>query len=100
ANFFIVTANNTLLTAARDTLKGIIRSKVLHIARERYQVEEGDVTLAAVQTAKEAFITSTTRHILPVLALDGRPVGNGRPGPVTIALSEALNALVAAQVRD
>jgi len=96
ANFFIVTEDDTVLTPARDTLKGIIRSKVLHIARERYKTVEGDVTLEAAQAAREAFITSTTRHILPVLALDGRPVGNGKPGPVTTALSEALNALVAA----
>ncbi|GAA0557723.1 aminotransferase class IV [Chitinophaga japonensis] len=99
ANFFIVTGDDTVMTPARDTLKGIIRNKVLQLARKRYKTEEGDVTLAAAQKAKEAFITSTTRHILPVLALDGRPVGEGRPGPVTTALSKALEELVTAHIR-
>jgi branched-subunit amino acid aminotransferase/4-amino-4-deoxychorismate lyase len=44
---------------------------------------------ADLQSADEAFITSTTRELSPVTHIDGRPVGNGKPGPVTHKLLEA-----------
>lgn len=90
ANFFIVTADDTVVTATQP-LKGIIRMKTLEIARRRFKVEERDLTLEESRQAKEAFITSTTKHILPVVELDGHTIGNGQPGTITSELSHSLN---------
>lgn len=97
SNFFIVTANDTLVTPARNVLKGIIRSKVLALAPQQIKTEERDITLDALRTAKEAFITSTTRHILPVTQIDGHVIGKGEPGNVSQWLNRQLYQLVKAE---
>ena len=94
SNFFLVTAEDTLVTPARNILRGIIRMKLLEIGRRQLRVEERDITLEETGMAKEAFITSTTRHILPVLQLDGRPIGNGQPGKISAWLSAELAGMV------
>ncbi|HWK05815.1 MAG TPA: aminotransferase class IV [Puia sp.] len=90
SNFFIVTGRDTLVTPSRYVLKGIIRMKVLELAGKQFRVEERDITLEEARAAKEAFITSTTKHILPVWSLDGQPIGEGRPGKVSQWLSDEL----------
>lgn len=90
SNFFIVTADDTVVTSTQP-LKGIIRMKTLEIARKQWKVEERELTLEEALQAKEAFITSTTKHILPVLQLDGQVIGNGQPGRITVELGEALD---------
>jgi D-alanine transaminase/branched-chain amino acid aminotransferase len=88
SNFFMVTAEGTLVTPVRDVLRGITRGKVLELARERFVVEKRDIALGELRTAKETFVTSTGRHILPVSQVDDVVVGG--PGPVSRWLSEAL----------
>jgi branched-chain amino acid aminotransferase len=90
SNFFIVTAGNTLATPARNILKGITRKKILELAHTHIRTEERDITLADLSTAREAFITSTTKHILPVSHIDGHPIGQMTPGPVSQYLNEQL----------
>lgn len=90
SNFFIVTADDTVVTATQP-LKGIIRMKTLEIARKQFKVEERELTLEEAYGAKEAFITSTTKHILPVVQLDGRVIGNGEPGDITSMLNMELD---------
>lgn len=90
SNFFIVTADNTVVTPARHILKGITRMKVLELARQQFKTEERDVILEEVYGAKEAFITSTTRHILPVVQIDKKVIGNGVPGDVTRWLNREI----------
>jgi branched-chain amino acid aminotransferase len=94
SNFFIVTADNTLVTPARNILKGITRKKVLELAPAHIRTEERDITLADLPTAQEAFITSTTKHILPVSHIDGQPIGGHPhervPGPISRWLNEQL----------
>ncbi|HEU4552479.1 MAG TPA: aminotransferase class IV [Chitinophaga sp.] len=94
ANIFIVTEDDTVVTPGRNILKGITRKHVLQLAQDLYKVAERDVTLDELRTAKEVFICSTTKYILPVLQLDGAPVGNGRPGAATAKLNEVLRAYV------
>lgn len=94
ANFFIVKINGEILTPAEDILHGITRKKILTFtnlgARER------PLTLADLDDINEAFISSSTREVLPVMQIDGKPVGNGIPGPVTTAIYERLrNARIA-----
>ena len=90
SNFFIVTAEGVLVTPAREILKGITRMKILEVAGARLRVEERDLRLEELRAAKEAFITSTTKHILPVTQIDGLPVGDGAAGPVARWLNEEL----------
>ncbi len=91
SNFFMVTADNVVVTAARGILPGIIRGKVLELARQQFKVEVRDVMLSELSAAKEAFITSTTKHILPVSQVDG--VELGEAGPVARLLNAELYAL-------
>lgn len=64
-------------------LAGITRAAVLRLAREmQMRVEERPFTLEEARNADEAFVTSATTFVLPVVRLDGAPVGEGTPGPV------------------
>jgi D-alanine transaminase/branched-chain amino acid aminotransferase len=92
-NFFIVKTDGTVVTPAAEVLRGITRQKVLHLARQRGQAIEGVVTLADIFQAREAFLTSTTKRIMPVVAINGQPIGQGQPGDVTLALLRDLVAL-------
>jgi branched-chain amino acid aminotransferase len=92
ANFYIVTQNGRLKTTDNNLLKGIIRKHVLASAKNEDVFEAGDITLDELKTCKEAFITSSTKNILPVTKIDGEVVGNGKAGPVTQMLSDKLLA--------
>jgi branched-chain amino acid aminotransferase len=81
SNFFIVTADDTIVTPARNILRGITRMKILEVAATRFRTEERDVTLEDIHNAKEAFIASTTNHVLPVSQVDGHPIGQSVPAP-------------------
>lgn len=98
SNFFIVTGEGTLVTPSRNILKGIIRMKVLELASGQFPIEERDITLEEARSAKEAFITSTTKHILPVSRIDGHMIGEGRPGKCSQWLYDKLWQLVAKSV--
>lgn len=86
ANIFIVNSEGVLITPKIGALYGITRKKVLELAVQSMKVEERPVHLDELQTAREAFITSTTKHILPIHQIDGRMVGEGKNGPVAISL--------------
>lgn len=82
SNFFVF-LGETLVTPKEDILLGNTRDLVLSLVRGVMKVEERVLSLAEVQQASEAFITSTTRKAMPVKAIDGKPVGNGQVGPLT-----------------
>ncbi|WP_126245253.1 aminotransferase class IV [Chitinophaga rhizosphaerae] len=88
ANFWAVTENGTLVTPADRILKGVTRKMVL--AMEDLRPQTAHLPLSALSTAREAFITSTTKILTPVTHIDGRPVGNGQPGPVAKAIFDRL----------
>jgi len=89
ANFYMVT-DNEIVTASRNILKGITRSKVQNFNIDGYNIVERDFTLDELATAKEAFITSTTQYAFPVTNIDDMPVGDGKTGPVTRKIREML----------
>jgi D-alanine transaminase/branched-chain amino acid aminotransferase len=92
-NIFIIRQDNTIVTPARAILKGVTRKNVLKLATKGYTILEEDITRQALYSAKEVFMTSTTKRILPVVVIDGKIVNDGKPGPVTLALlSELLRA--------
>lgn len=75
-------------------LGGITREVVLELARKAgYTVREEGVPLDALQRCTELWVTSTTSEVMPIIMMDGRPVGDGRPGPVATALLEAYRKL-------
>ena len=89
SNFFIV-KNGVLHTPNEHILMGITRKKILEIAGN---VVIRPISLEEVWEADEAFITSTTKILLPVTRLDERIIGNGKPGPVTMDILERFKKL-------
>ncbi|MBR9652183.1 D-amino-acid transaminase [Thalassovita aquimarina] len=72
-----------------DILHGITRAAVLRFAREaQMEVEERPFTIAEAQDADEAFVTSASTFVMPVVEIDGAKVGAGEPGPVATRLRE------------
>lgn len=88
ANFFIVDDNKNIITPDRDILAGITRKNIL--AKKGFEVIERTISIDSVYNAREAFISSSTKRVLPVLAVDGKVIGSGKPGEVTTALYHAL----------
>ena len=91
ANFFLVRGGAAITPASEaGLLEGITRAFLFDVGREAGVEVRGETLWPAdLETADEAFITSTTRELSPVTRIDDRPVGNGRPGPVTMKLLEA-----------
>ncbi|MGG7645181.1 D-amino-acid transaminase [Rhodovulum sp. YNF3179] len=90
-NAYIVTRTGKIVTRhlGEEILHGITRAAVLRFAREaQMEVEERPFTIAEAQEAEEAFITSASTFVMPVVELDGTPIGTGKPGPVATRLRE------------
>ena len=93
SNFFAV-VGETLRTEEERALIGITRSLVLEVAEGLMPVERRAVRRDELPLVAEAFVTSVSREVLPVVRIDDRPVGNGRVGPRTRAIMDGLAALV------
>jgi D-alanine transaminase len=94
ANVWIVTDAGKLVTRHADhaILHGITRAVVLEAVKEQnIAVEQRAFTLDEAYKAREAFITSASQIVLPVVNINGRTVGDGKPGPVAIALREVFH---------
>jgi D-alanine transaminase len=71
-------------------LGGITRTLVLDLARELgIPVREGPILLDRLEAAEELFLSGTTTEVMPITVVDGRPVGDGVPGPITRRLLQA-----------
>lgn len=90
ANFWMVNEAQEVITAKSNVLPGIIRKNLLSLENHDFKIVERDFSIQDLNDASEAFITSTTKHILPVIQIDGRPVGNGEAGKVSAALLSLL----------
>jgi branched-subunit amino acid aminotransferase/4-amino-4-deoxychorismate lyase len=78
-------------------LAGVTRAALWELAPGLgYEPEEGVHTLARVAPAEEVFISSSVREVMPVVAIDGEPVADGRPGEAARALQQALRTLATA----
>jgi branched-chain amino acid aminotransferase len=92
--FFVM--NGTLRTPALECglLDGITRSIVIRLAGKlNMHVEEGRYTVDQLYRADECFLTNTSMEIMPVTSVDRRPVGNGKPGPLTLKVREQFAAV-------
>jgi len=95
-NVFVV-SGGSLRTPARDILRGVTRQTVMNAGPHLgYTAIEADLQLYDAYTADEIFLTSTAGGLIPVVELDGRQIGTGKPGPVyrrlAAAYRDALNA--------
>jgi len=97
ANIFIVTENE-IITPKDSILAGITRSKVLQLSIDNYRIIERNITLTDLQSAREAFVTSSSKNACPVIAIDSQNIGDGKPGKITGMISEKLTALMLDQV--
>jgi D-alanine transaminase len=90
-NAYIIDANGTLVTRhlGNEILAGITRKAVLALAAEQdIKVEERLFSMQEAYAAREAFITSATTFVMPVTSIDGKVIGDGKPGELTLRLRE------------
>ena len=89
-NAYIVKGNKIITRhLSNDILHGITRAAVLRCAREaQMEVEERPFTIGEAQAADEAFVTSASTFVMPVVEIDGTALGGGTPGPVAARLRE------------
>lgn len=90
SNLFIITKDDKLVTPAHNVLAGITRKNVLALAAEKMTVEERDITTEELMNAAEVFLTATTKRILPVVKIDNKMIGNGKPGKITATLYQSF----------
>jgi D-alanine transaminase len=89
SNAWIVTEQGVLVTRplGTDILPGVTRSVVLDVlAAKGLRLEERPFTVEEAYAAREAFVTSASQTVMPVVRIDGRPVGTGKPGPIASGL--------------
>jgi D-alanine transaminase len=89
SNAWIVTPSGALVTRRADhaILGGITRAVLFEVLKAQgLAIEERSFALEEAYAAREAFVTSATQTVMPVVRVDGRIIGDGKPGPVTVAL--------------
>jgi branched-chain amino acid aminotransferase len=95
-NIFLVTGGVLGTPTAAACPEGITRAAVLELAAAAgIECAAADYSLTQLYTADEVFVTGTMGGIAPVIRLDGRQVGTGAPGPVTLQLTKLLAELTA-----
>ncbi|KQS25370.1 aminotransferase class IV [Dyadobacter sp. Leaf189] len=93
SNIFIF-RDSKLITSNRNILNGITRKVVLELAKLHFEVEVRPVSYQEVITADEAFTTSTTKWVMPVVQIGEQPIGDGTAGKQTLFLQELFEKLV------
>ena len=101
SNFFVV-KDGTLIHAPEDQiLTGVTMSLVLRMAQDAdIPIKETSIPLADRAKWQEAFITSTSRHVMPVVRVDGAPVAGGKIGPITRQLMGLFEKYFEAYIRE
>jgi branched-chain amino acid aminotransferase len=94
SNIFVLRRDGTLTTPQRNVLPGVTRKHVLQIAKGVTEVNETDVQLSDLEDAKEVFITSSLKGVMPITHIDGRPVADGKVGSLSKTLRERFEAHV------
>jgi D-alanine transaminase len=94
SNVWIVTRDGTLVT--RPSSNRILTGITMAVAKEvaaglQLKLEERPFSVEEALAAKEAFITSATQIVMPVVSVDGRKIGSGEPGPIARRLREAFH---------
>ena len=101
-NVFLV-RDGVILTPFLDgtNLTGITRDSVIHIARDlEFEVREGQVAREVLYTADELFFTGTASEVTPIRSVDRIPVGEGKAGPITLAIQRRFMDMVQGRAPD
>lgn len=93
SNFFIF-LGDTLVTPREGVLIGITRNVVLELARRRFAIQERPILVTELLAADEAFVTSSSREITPVVQVDERVIADGKPGPRTYELERRFIEMI------
>lgn len=93
SNFFIF-RGDALITPEAGVLKGITRNVVLDLAMERFPIEERPILLDELALADEAFITSSSKEIMPVVQINDLKIGKGLPGRRTYELEQRFIEMI------
>lgn len=93
SNFFIF-KGSTLITPEQNILHGITRRVVLELAEKEFRIEVRPLLFEELEEADEAFTTSTTKWVMPVVQIGRQIVGDGKPGERTLKLLEQFEDLV------
>ena len=93
SNVFVV-KDGKVTTPGERILKGITRKQILYLARQRFEVQETEITLDDVYNADEVFITSSVKGVMPIVKVGENVIGSGQPGDVVRQLMEAFEAHV------
>ena len=99
SNFYAV-QEGELRTAAAGVLAGITRSIVLQLAPDILPLRLSPIQLDDLPQLEEAFLSSSSRGLLPIVQIDGQVIGDGRPGQFTRAISQAFQRYVDAQLQE
>jgi branched-chain amino acid aminotransferase len=101
SNIFLVVGGRLLTPSAESgILPGVTREEVIEMAPSLgVAVGEEEISLAVLRRADEAFLTNSVVEVMPIVEVDGKPVGTGKPGQVTKILMEAYRELVNRQAR-
>ncbi len=101
SNLFVRLGRRWITPPATDVLPGVTRGLVSELmAAQGLRVVERRVRLAEVADADEAFLTSSIAEILPLCEIDGVAIGDGRPGPQTLSLSQAYRQSIDLTLRS
>jgi D-alanine transaminase len=96
SNAWIVTGDGTVVTRrlSNNILAGVTRASILRaVASADIRIEERAFSVDEARAAREAFITSATGGVIPVVEIDGSKIGDGRPGPITLAMHRLYREL-------
>jgi branched-subunit amino acid aminotransferase/4-amino-4-deoxychorismate lyase len=94
SNIFMISQDNTIVTPARNMLKGITRKNIIAVAEAHHlKLEQRDISLAEMKKAKEVFITSSTKRIIPVSRLDEQNFSLEGPSSLSAQIFDHLLAL-------
>ena len=99
SNFYAV-QEGELRTAAAGVLAGITRSIVLQLAPDILPLRLSPIQLDDLPQFEEAFLSSSSRGLLPIVQIDGQIIGDGQPGHFTQAISQAFQRYVDAQLQE
>jgi branched-chain amino acid aminotransferase len=100
-NFFIVRNGAVWTSTSKYCMNGITRANVIAICKQhQIEIQEKDFSLFDVYSADEAFTTGTFGGLTPVIKIDGRIIGETKPGPVTEKLSSLYKSLIEQEVEN
>jgi branched-chain amino acid aminotransferase len=99
-NIFIVRDGVLLTPPLPSILEGITRKSIIEMAaKEKINVQEVNLTRDEVYIADEAFFTGTAAEVTPIREVDGRAIGNGKPGPITKKLQKLFFNIVKGETK-